>query len=407
MVRPLRPLVAAAVLAVTVQSASPAAAHPQANGDSVRAWNSIAVDTLVAAETAVPGTVPGPVGPLYLAYVHRAVYDAVRNSGHSTSVPAAVATAAHRVLNIHFPAQDARLDRIYAKALAAIPAGPQRDKGVATGRAAARALLHDRANDGLNGTPLALPKRKPGVWRPADPALTAAAASWLGKVRPFVLRSPSQFRPSGPPALTSARYARDFREVKIHGSSTSTVTAETDVARFWSDPPAVQSQAALRRVADRKNMDAKATARLFALVNTASADALIACADAKFRYNFWRPFSAVPLAGRDGNPATVPDSTWTSVIPAPNFPEYPSNHSCATTAIAIVVDALDGSSPFRFTMTSVNAPNRPSKTFTSAEQVIREVANARVWGGIHYRFSVQDGTGIGRAVAARVLHAMH
>ena len=106
------------------------------------------------------------------------------------------------------------------------------------------------------------------------------------------------------------------------------------------------------------------------------------------------------------SPATVPDRTWTPSTPTPNFPEYPSNHGCATTAIITVVDALDGSSPFRFTMTSVNALDRPTKTFTSAEQVIREVGNARVWGGIHFRFSVQAGTAIGRAVADRVLHAM-
>jgi hypothetical protein len=220
-----------------------------------------------------------------------------------------------------------------------------------------------------------------------------------------VLRSPSQFRPPKPPALTSARYARDFQEVKIHGSLTSTVTAEKNVAQFWSDPPAVQSQRALRLYADRRNLDAKATARLFAMVNTASTDALIACADAKFHYNFWRPFSAVPLAGGDGNPATRPDGSWTPAIGTPNFPEYPSNHGCATTAIVLVIDALDGSSPFRFTMTSEVSP-RATKTFTSAEQVIREVGNARIWGGIHFRFSVQAGTTIGRAVAARVLHTM-
>ena len=210
MIRPLRPLVAAAVLAVTVQSASPAAAHPRANGDSVRAWNSIAVDTLVEAGTAVPG----PVGPLYLAYVHRAVYDAVRHSGHDASVPAAVATAAHSVLNFHFPAQDARLDWAYARALAAIPRGAARAEGVAVGRAAARAVLRDRANDGLNGTVLPLPRPlAPGVWRPAvvPPPLgplTAAAASWLGSVRPG----------SAPPADRTRRAPR----LALPSRSTST-----------------------------------------------------------------------------------------------------------------------------------------------------------------------------------------
>jgi hypothetical protein len=249
------------------------------------------------------------------------------------------------------------------------------------------------------------------VWAPfpTEPPTTAAAASWLGTVEPFVLRSPSVLRPDGPPALSSDRWARDYEEVKTLGSAASTVRTpeQTAAALFWADPPAVQSQRALRGYSVQENLDATETARLFALVNTASTDALIACADAKFHFNFWRPFGAIWGADTDGNPATVPDPAWTSLVPTPNFPEYASNHGCASTAIATVIDGLRGDSDFSLTVTSVRGtpPVEYSTTFTSAGQMIREVGNARIWAGIHYRFSVEDGTEIGRAVGTTVLRS--
>jgi PAP2 superfamily len=266
-------------------------------------------------------------------------------------------------------------------------------------------------DDGLNGPALPLPTPGPGVWAPlpTEPPFTAAAASWLGTVDPFVLESPSELRPDGPPPLSSDRWARAFNEVKTLGSATSTVrTAEqTAAALFWADPPAVQSQRALRGYSVQEDLNALETARMFALVNTASADALIACADGKFHFNFWRPFGAILRADTDGNPATVPDPAWTSLVTPPNFPDYPSNHSCGTTAIATVINGLRGDSDFSYTVTSVRGtpPVEYSTTFTSASQLIREVGNARIWAGIHYRFSVEDGTEIGREVARLVLQS--
>jgi hypothetical protein len=407
--RHLPTLVAAAVLTATFQSVSPAAAHPAAapdvDGASIRTWNEIAVASIVA--TTPP--VPGPVGPLYLAYVHRAVYDAVLDLPHDASLPAAVAAAAHGVLVHYFPAQQGTLDERYAAELAAVPDGEAEASGVAAGAEAAAALIQERQDDGLNGPALPLPTPGPGVWEPlpTEPPTTAAAASWLGTVDPFVLEEPSQLRPDGPPALTSEEWARDYEEVKTVGSASSTVRTpeQTAAALFWADPPAVQSQRALRGYSAQEAMDATETARLFALVNTASTDALIACADAKFHYNFWRPIGAIRRADTDGNPATVPDPMWTALVPVPNFPDYPSNHACSTTAIATVIDALRGDSPFSLTVTSVRGtpPVEYPTTFTSAEQLIQEVGEARIWGGIHYRFSVDDGTAIGRAVGALVL----
>ncbi|GAB3302483.1 vanadium-dependent haloperoxidase [Geodermatophilus aquaeductus] len=399
------PVVAAAVLAATFSSVSPAAASTEVDGASVRTWNEIAVTAIVST---TPPT-PGPVGPLYLAYVHRAVHDAVQDLPHHASVPAAVAAAAHGVLVHYFPGQRGTLDERYAAELAAVPDGEAEDRGIAAGAQAAQTLIEDRRDDGLNGPALPLPTPGPGVWEPlpTEPPTTAAAASWLGTVEPFVLRSPSELRPGGPPALTSDRWARDFEEVKTLGSATSTVrtAAQTAAALFWADPPAVQSHRALRGWSVQESLDARETARLFALVNTASTDALIACADAKFHYDFWRPVGAIRRADTDGNPATVPDPAWSPLVPAPNFPDYPSNHACATTALATVVDALRGDRPFSLTVSSVRGtpPVEYPTTFTSAEQLIEEVGNARIWAGIHYRFSVEDGTAIGRAVGERVL----
>jgi hypothetical protein len=412
--RYLPPVVAAIALTAGLQTASPADAqgHGHTDGESVLAWNEIAVGALV---TAGPAAVPGPVGPLYLTYVHRAVHDAVDHLPHQASFEAAVAAAAHAVLTHYFPAQQASLDTAYDGELALIEDGESEALGVAFGERAASKLIREREGDGLNGPalPLDQPPHEPGVWTPESPTATAAAASWLGTVEPFVLRSPSQFRPGPPPALTSDRYAKDYEEVRTRGNAvtpsnpTTARTAEqTAKALFWADPPAVQSQRALRGYAVQEELDGEDTAWLFALVNTASADALIACADAKFEYDFWRPFSAIPAAASDGNPATEPQVGWTSLVPTPNFPEYPSNHSCATTAIATVIDGVDDD--FEYTVESWRGTPpalAATVTFHSADEMIAHVADGRVYGGLHWRFSTEVGTGLGRAVAEKVLRA--
>jgi len=366
--------------------------------DAVRAWNEVTMTTLVAA------AIPVPEQPLYLAYVHRAVYDGVLRASDRRhgSVPAAITAAAHTVLTAHFPAQQANLDQEYAKSLAGIPGGPARRIGLAIGRAAAGKVLRDRADDGRNGPTVPVPPPGPGVWTPTPPN-TIGVSSWLGAVRPFALRSPSQFRPAGPPALSSARWAADYNETRVLGSATSAVrTAEqTEVARFWADPPYVQNQRALRAYTLRKGLGAVQTARLFALADTAAADALIACWDAKYHYEFWRPFSAIPAGDTDGNPATPSDPAWLALLPTPNHPEYPSAHSCSTTAIVTVLAALAPSK--RLDLDIDSAATGTTHHFTSVPQLVREVANARVWGGLHWRFATRDGARIGRSVGHAVI----
>ncbi|HEY7592892.1 MAG TPA: vanadium-dependent haloperoxidase [Actinophytocola sp.] len=387
------------VLAVICSlGAAPAAAtHTSAGADAVRFWNEVTVSTVTGA------AIPIPEQPLYLTYVHRAVYDGVlrANARHASSVAAATA-AAHAVLVHYFPAQQATLDQRYADALAAVPDDRARRAGLAAGLAAAGKLLRERAGDGLNGPTKPAPPTGPGVWVPTPPN-TMGVSSWLDGVRPFALRSAAQFRPGAPPSLNSRTWARAYDETRVLGSATSTArtAAQTETARFWSEPPYVQNQKTLRALTRDRGMSAARTAQLFALADSASADALIACWDAKYHYVFWRPFSAIPAGDTDGNPATRPDPAWTPLLATPNHPEYPSAHGCATSALFGVVAGLLGT--HRIDVTLEAAVTGTSHHFATLEQLIREMGNARVWGGLHWRFSTETGVRLGEQVARVVL----
>lgn len=222
-------------------------------------------------------------------------------------------------------------------------------------------------------------------------------------MRPFALRSPSQFRPPAPPALTSSRWAAAYDETRVLGSATSTArtAAQTETARFWADPPFAQNQRALRAYTQARGMSTVHTARLFALADTAAADALIACWDAKHHFVFWRPFSAIPAGDTDGNPATPADPAWQPLLGTPNHPEYPSAHGCSTTAMFTVVARLTGTQRIDIDLDSTLTGT--THHFATLGQLIREVGDARVWGGLHWRFSTEAGIHLGRQVARVVL----
>jgi len=356
-------------------------------------------------DTLAASAVPVPEQPVYLAYVHRAVYDAVRRTEgrvDGTASSAAVATAAHAVLAAYFPARAAALDSALDSAMAALPDGGQQTSGVAVGRAAARHLLRDRADDGLKGTVIPAPAPGVGVWVPTPPNLIGLS-SWLGSMRPFVLGTASQLRPAGPPPLSSAEWAAAYEETRIYGSATSTVrTAEqTLTARFWSDAPYVQNQRGLRAYSTAHGLGTLDTARLFALADTAAADALIACWDAKYQFELWRPFSAIPAD--DGNPATVTDPTWRPLLATPNHPEYPSAHGCATTALGTVVAGL--APDHRLDLDLDSTTTGATHHFGSVDELVAELGNARVWGGLHWRFSTRDGSRLGAEVGRLVLES--
>ena len=228
-------------------------------------------------------------------------------------------------------------------------------------------------------------------------------------MRPFGFDSPSQFRPGGPPELSSKRWARDYNEVREIGSRTSTTRTDeqTLAARFWAEPPVQQAHAGFRKFVLDHQLDVADASRFMAMVSVASADAIIGCFEAKYHYAFWRPITAIRAGDTDGNDATVSDPNWIHLLAAtPNHPEYPSAHSCATTAYAQVMARFLNTQQIDFTMPSITGLG--DRHFDSVKDLEYEVTNARVWGGIHYRAAIEDGSQLGMKVAHQLLaHNFH
>jgi hypothetical protein len=218
---------------------------------------------------------------------------------------------------------------------------------------------------------------------------------------PWVLESPSQFRPGGPPALNSQRYTADFNEVKLKGdiSGLNRTEDESLYSRFWnfSTSPAYWNQIALT-LAERQHLTLSAKSRLMALVGLSVADAAIGCWDAKYTYNFWRPVTAISLADTDGNPDTVA-GPFTSYLTTPNHPDYPSGHSCVSSAAAAVLASTFGENT-SFSVSSF-APEMAGvvRSYGSLSEILEEIKNARVYSGLHIRYACEDGTKLGARVA--------
>jgi hypothetical protein len=366
---------------------------------------------------------PGEAG-VYMGIVHVAIYDAAVaiEGGYNpyaihltapadTSAAAAIATAAHDTLvGLQpalglTPAQQVILDGDYANYLAAIPDGSDKTNGIMVGEQVAAAVLALRANDGREQNPtladLDPPAPGPGVWQPnpSGPVLGLR----LPGIRPLALESPSQFRPDGPNPLTSQEYADDFNQVKELGrlDSTARTAEQTTEALFWTDHDARQWNDGMLRLAAARALDLVQTARMLAMAHVAGADALIACFDAKYHYWSWRPYQAIAHADDDGNPATVPDPTWQPLRATPNHPEYPSAHACHTTALAEALGAFFGTDKVAFTLDSrVTGTTREYDSFHDA---VKDVNEARVLAGFHFRNSDQEGSNLGREVGRYVV----
>jgi hypothetical protein len=357
-------------------------------------------------------------GHVIFAYEAIAVYDALMaveggyrpfavdvRAPRGASAEAAVVAAAHRILAHHLPAQrTAILDPAYAASLATIKDGRAKSRGVATGEKVAGLLIARRAHDGFRAPVTYTPPDPPipGIWLPTAP--TPPIGTYLGLMRPFSLHSASQFRPDGPPALSSRRWARDYDEVKEIGSSTSATRtpAQTLGARFWAEPPVQQAHAAYRKLAQDRALDIVGAARLMAMVSVTYADALIACFDAKYHYVLWRPITAVRAGDTDGNRATEGDPAWIPLLPAtPNHPEYPSAHSCVVPATGRAIARFLGTRRIDFTVPSITGLG--DRRYATVRRLQHEVGNARIWGGIHYRSAVEDGIEVGRRTVRQVL----
>ena len=398
-----------------VCAASPAAARgnrAMRDPAAVLNWNQIAARAdLVAMQT-------NQESMLHMAYVQAAVFDAVDAIdggyrpyvGHlraygAADADAAVAAAAHQVLVSEYPTQTSTLDADYAVALAAIRDGPAKRRGVSIGRQAAAELLAARASDGYGANVPYTFGSGPGVWvLPTDNPATAPATPWVAAMHPFVMRSADQFRPGPPPALTSAEYTTAYNETKTYGSKTSSVrtAAQTDIALFWGLGRATtQYNEVVRRIVQGTALSRIQAARALALLNLIGADAFIACFDAKYTYWFWRPFQAIPQADADRNDKTDAEATWQPLRPTPAFPEYPSAHACHSTAVSEALQAFFGERRIAFTLDS-----RATGTihrFRDFGEVVRDVDDARVLAGFHFRHSDEDGSALGRRVARYVV----
>jgi hypothetical protein len=382
--------------------------------DPVLAWNATSATIAFAAGSFQPE------GLIRLASVQAAVFDAVvaidggftpyvahRRGSRGASVAAAVATAAHDTLVVRFPTQQAAADTSYAAALAAIPDGQAKSDGTAVGAQAAADVLAARSGDGLAAPVTYAFGSGPGAWilptDNANPALQTPQTPWVAQMRPFLIERADQFRPGPPPALTSARYARDLNEVEAYGSATSAVRtpAQTDVARFWTANALTFNNAVARQITTALGLDAAQTARALALNMMVDADSLIACFDAKYHYSFWRPFTAIRGAGSDGNPATSADPTWVPLVPTPNHPEYPAAHACLSSADAAFYADLLGTRHINLSITS--PATGTTHFFATPQDLDDEVINTRVWAGLHYRNSGQVGIRLGSAVANAAL----
>jgi hypothetical protein len=224
---------------------------------------------------------------------------------------------------------------------------------------------------------------------------------------PLMIESPSQFRPGPPPALSSAEWAQEFNEVKAKGDVNAPLSVrsaeETAVAKFWNANAVNQSNQAFQDAAIGHVMDIVDASRLLAMGNMVDADSAVACFDAKYDYLFWRPVMAIRNAGIDGNPDTVAVANWTPVLTTPNHPEYPAAHGCLTGAEAEMYSVALGTN--RIDVTIRGSANGAAgnwdtvRTYDKVNDLQREIVDARVWAGLHYRESGVEGVVIGRKVA--------
>ena len=387
-----------------VQSQAGAVESPPA--DMVIQWNANAQTAIIA--TAGQGPT---VAYLHLAMVQGAVYDAVNaieggyepylgapaTADPSDSSPAAVATAAHDVLWALFPSQRPLLDAQLAASLATIPDGPSKTGGIEVGAAAAAAMLVERTDDGRFVPFTPVEGFGAGQWRRTGPVFEPAP--WVGNVRPFIVADAEALRSDGPNGLTTDAYTTDFNEVKALGSLTSpTRTADqTDAALFWQANGAGLFNSILRQLADTQDLDIAEAARMFAMADLAGADGAIACWNDKYSWNFWRPITAIREADGDGNPATVADPTWTPLFTTPPFPEHPSGHTCISGAVVETLQSFFGSDKVSFS--TFSSFSNSTRNFDRLSVAMREIIDARVWAGIHFRTADAQGHVMGRKVA--------
>ena len=320
----------------------------------------------------------------------------------AASAEAAAAAAARTILLQQLPGQKALIEQAFEASTKSIPDGAPKKDGIAIGEKCAAAIIADRSSDGTNVPDAYRPITTPGVWIPTTPPLFAEYA----RARPWVLKSADEVRPAPAPDLKSELYARDYNETKDMGAAKSTKrTAEqTEAVKFWTQAnlgPVWQDAA--RDLSAAKKLSLAENARLFALLNMGIANTFITDWDAKFTYNRWRPMTAIRNGDQDGNDATERDVGWTPLNANPMHPEYPSQAAIIAGVSIGILEGVFGANPTTPVVATDVIDAKVQRRFANIKQLADEVQNVRVWGGIHFRTSLDVGYDMGRKIAVFLL----
>jgi hypothetical protein len=387
-------------------------AHPAvpASLTPVVEWSLEAQRAIVPPPAGVGDRFPGEAA-VYMGIVHAAMYDvavAIHGGYRPYAIPlttaaetlpaAAIAAAAHDVLVGLLPTQIEDLDNRYAEYLSRLPNTVAKTNGVVRGEQVATAILARRANDGRTAkVEHVQPRFVPGIFEP-DPTRPVLGYR-LSRIRPLALKSPAQFRPAAPSPVGSHEYAADLAEVRALGRFDADVRTDeqTNRALFWTDHDLRQWNEGLLRLAAERHLDLMQTARMLALAHVSGGDAMIACFDAKYHYMFWRPSAAIVLTGADGKPRSDSDATWRPLRTTPNHPEYPAAHACHTSAIVEALRTFFGTDVIRISLDSHTTGS--TRSFDRLHEIVKEVEDARVLAGFHFRNSGEAGSRLGRDVA--------
>ncbi len=372
-------------------------------------WNTMASTAIVATGGKSPGA-----SSVFFTYASLAVYDAVNaitgqyrpfyyegTGSPSASVEAAVAAAAHRVLVNYFPSQQTTLDNQLSASLAGITADPDsKNAGVAVGEAAAMAVISARTGDGLEANVPYVPGSGPGAWIPTPPAFAAPVTPWLGQMRPFTMRSAGDFLPDPPPSLSSETWERDYNLTRIYGDVTSSIrsAAEAEIGIFWTEHTGQQYARSFNYLVNNYNLNTADSARLMAMLWTGYADAAIGCFNAKYKYGFWRPVTAIPAGG--GNSDLTADPSWLPLAATPAHPEYPAAHGCITGSVTSLIASFFGTTHVHIVTDSAAFTDKVHQhVFEDSRDLMDEVFWSRIYVGFHYHHSLEVGRQLGESVA--------
>jgi len=380
-----------------------------ASAEVVVDWNNVTLNAIRTDKT------PPPRAARALAMVHVSIFDAVdgllggytpyyvtASAPPGASPEAAAVAAAHAALVALYPAQQATFDAARTTSLAAIPDGAAKTSGIAWGENVAGQILALRSADHSGDAPAYEAPSGASWWLPTPPAFAVALLPNWPQVTPWALHSGSQLRPPAPPAPNSGEHTVAFNEVQLLGKVDSAVRTaqQTQIALFWADgsgtvtPPGHWNVIA-QGLAAQYQLSLSERARLFALLNIATADAAIVSWDAKYAYGNWRPVTGIQHAGEDGNPDTRPDPTWLPLLSTPPFPSYSSGHSTFSAASSRVLADFFGTDAVSFSTTSDSLPG-VTRNFTSFSQAAAEAGQSRIYGGIHWQYDNQAGLATGR-----------